>query len=249
MSAPGTTQGGLLAGQLQFEQPARGYRVAIDPVLLAAALPIARGMVLDLGAGAGAAGLCLAWRVPDVTVTGIELDTAMAALATRNAAANGLTARLAVDTGDVLRLPRALLGRFDAVITNPPYEVAARATPSPDPARRRATTEGEATLERWVRAAHRALKPRGRLCVVHRADRLAALLEAFGSRFGDVEIIALWPRRDAPAKRVILRARRDTRGPLTLHPGVVLHEADGRFTAAAERMLREGASLDAALAA
>ncbi|MBL8567983.1 MAG: methyltransferase [Phreatobacter sp.] len=245
MTEPATTSGTLLGGRLRFEQPARGYRVAIDPVLLAASVGLARGRVLDLGAGAGAAGLCLAWRVPGVAVTAVEIDETLTRLAARNAAANGLASRLAATTGDVLRLPRALHGAFDAVVTNPPFETAARASPSPDAARRRAHVEGEATLERWVRAAHRALKPRGRLFVVHRADRLGELLAALGPRFGDVEIVALWPRAGAAAKRVIVRARRDARGALVLHPGLVLHEADGRFTAAAERILRDGAALGA----
>lgn len=249
MSAWATTETPLLGGSLRFEQPARGYRVAIDPVLLAASVTLARGQVLDLGAGTGAAALCLASRVAAVSVTGLEIDAATAALAARNAARNGLHARVRVEVGDAARLPRALLGAFDAVITNPPYGAVASASPSPDPTKRRATVEGEASLESWLRAAHRALKPRGRLFMIHRADRLVDLLGALGPRFGDIDVIGLWPRAGAAAKRVILRARRDARGPARLHAGLVLHAADGRFTVAAERVLRGGESLDAALAA
>ena len=54
----------------------------------------------------------------------------------------------------------------------------------------------------------------------------------------------LWPRADAAgARRVIVAARKDARGPLRLARGLVLHEPDGRFTAAAEAILRDGASL------
>ena len=50
-----TTHGTLLGGKVAFEQPAAGYRAAIDPVLLAAAVVAARGAALELGAGTGAA--------------------------------------------------------------------------------------------------------------------------------------------------------------------------------------------------
>ena len=50
-------------------------------------------------------------------------------------------------------------------------------------------------------------------------------------------------RRNAPAIRVLLRAVKDSRAPLTLLPGLVLNGDDGRPTAAAEAVLREGAAL------
>jgi tRNA1(Val) A37 N6-methylase TrmN6 len=65
----------LLGGRLRFSQPARGYRIAIDPVLLAAAMPARAGeRVLDAGAGTGAASLCLAARVPECRIVGLELQ-------------------------------------------------------------------------------------------------------------------------------------------------------------------------------
>ena len=64
-----TTDDTLLDGAVIFRQPAEGYRAAIDPVFLAAAVPDSvRGRVLDLGCGAGAAMLCLARRRTDLTV-------------------------------------------------------------------------------------------------------------------------------------------------------------------------------------
>ena len=69
------TEDALLGGRIRLLQPPRGYRVAVDAVLLAAAVDAAPGdRVLDLGAGVGAVGLCLAARVPGCTIVGIELQ-------------------------------------------------------------------------------------------------------------------------------------------------------------------------------
>jgi tRNA1(Val) A37 N6-methylase TrmN6 len=45
------------------------------------------------------------------------------------------------------------------------------------------------------------------------------------------------------AKRVILLARKGSRAPFALLPGLVLHEADGRYTAETDAILRGGDAL------
>ena len=53
------TEDSLLGGKIMMRQPVQGYRVAIDPLLLAASISVEPGeSVLDVGAGVGAAGLC-----------------------------------------------------------------------------------------------------------------------------------------------------------------------------------------------
>jgi tRNA1(Val) A37 N6-methylase TrmN6 len=58
-----------------------------------------------------------------------------------------------------------------------------------------------------------------------------------------VTIFPLWPHAGEPAKRVILQAAKGSRAPTALLQGLVLHENDGRYTRAAEAILRDGASL------
>jgi tRNA1(Val) A37 N6-methylase TrmN6 len=42
---------------------------------------------------------------------------------------------------------------------------------------------------------------------------------------------------------VIIRARKGLASPLRLLPGLVLHQADGAYTAAAEKILRGGGEI------
>ncbi|MGB2598416.1 MAG: methyltransferase, partial [Pseudolabrys sp.] len=83
MEAEGkTTEDGILGGRLRIRQPLRGHRVGHDAILLAAATGARGGEhAIDLGSGVGAAGLALAARVPELTVTLVEIDAALCALA------------------------------------------------------------------------------------------------------------------------------------------------------------------------
>jgi tRNA1(Val) A37 N6-methylase TrmN6 len=62
---------------------------------------------------------------------------------------------------------------------------------------------------------------------------------------GGIVILPLWPKAGRPAKRVLVQAVKGSRAALTLSPGLVLHEADGRFSAAADAILRGAAKLSA----
>lgn len=240
-----TTDGTLLGGRVRFRQPATGYRVAIDPVFLAAAVPAKAGeRALELGAGAGAASLCLARRVPGVAVHGVEREAGAVALALANAEANGLADRVTFAEGDVTRLaPAEGAPGFDHVFANPPYRPFAAGTASPLPQRERAHGEEAGGLAGWVDAALRMVKPRGTLAFVFRADRLDELLAELHGRAGQATIYPLWPKRHQSPKRIVLRARKSVPGGVTLLPGLVLHEEDGRFTEAAEAVLRHGRAL------
>ena len=245
MSAISPSEDGLLGGKVRIRQPADGARVAIDPVFLAAAVPAAaHQVVLDIGCGSGAASLCLAARVPQCRVVGLELQRDLAQLAAENVELNGMAARVSVCTGDLLRHPPQLSqGSFNHVMANPPYIERGRGTPAPNPAKAAATIEGEAGLGDWVRFALGMVRDKGTVTFVHRADRIDALLGHLTGCAGEIVVFPLWPAAGRNARRILVRARKQVVAPARLAPGLVLHEADGRFTAAAEAVLRGGEGL------
>lgn len=237
----------LLDGRLAFRQPARGYRAAIDPVLLAAAAGTlgAGTRVLEAGCGAGAALLCLAWRQPGAAITGLEIQPELAELARANIAANGFQERCHVVTGDVAEAATGDQRDCDLVLANPPFCPVGE-TASPEPSKAAAVQEGTLDLDGWVAALARRLQPKGRLTLIHRADRLDRLCAAFSAcGLGEVALLPLWPLAGQAAKRVIATARKGVKGGARLAPGFVLHTADGAFTAEAAAILRDGAALPA----
>ena len=239
------TEDHLLGGRVALHQPAVGERVAIDPVLLAAAVPARAGdTALDAGCGSGAAALCLAHRVAGVRVVGLDQAREAIALATANAARNGLGESVTLTAGDILAPPRDLAASFDHVMANPPHLEAARAAPSPEAGRRAARIEGPARLRHWIEFCVARVRRGGTLTLIHRADRLADLLGCLGGVAGGIVVYPLWPGGAKPAKRVIVRAEAGSARPLGLTPGMVLHTADGAYTRAAEAVLRHGAGLE-----
>ena len=243
---PTLTEDALLGGRVRLRQPANGARVAIDPVFLAALVPAGgKQLILDVGSGSGAASLCLAARLPDCRVIGLELQRDLVRLAGDNIALNGMTGRVSMIAGDLLQPPPRLSpGLFDHVMANPPYIERGRGTPSPSPAKAAATVEGGADLGDWVRFALTMVRGQGTVSLIHRADRIDALLAHLAGRAGDVTVFPLWPAEGRAANRVLVRARKQVAAPARLLPGLVLHERDGRFTPAAEAVLRGAAALE-----
>lgn len=241
------TEDALLGGRVRIVQPRRGFRAAIDPVFLAAAVPAETGQrALDVGCGSGAAALCLAARVPGVVVLGLDADARLVDLARGGADASGLADRVSFMVGAVGNAPPSgiAIGSFDHVLANPPFAPSGRGTPSPDPARRRASEEGAVDLSGWIAFCVACARDGGTVTAIQRADRVDELLEALARDAGDAIVLPLLPAADGrPAKRAIVHARKGAKGPSRRLEGLVLHRAGGRYTDEAEAVLRHARAL------
>jgi len=242
----GVTEDALLDGRIVLQQPKDGYRAAIDPVFLAAAVTARPGdRILDLGCGVGTAGLCLLSRVPGIEVTGFEIQSQLVELSRQNAARNGLKSRFEAIEGDILALPASLsLESFDHVICNPPYLASGAARPSPNLSRTTANQEGEAQLNDWIEAAVALVRRKGSITFIHRADRMDTLIDGLTGPTGGLRLFPLWPKAGKAAKRVLLQSRKAAASPMIMAPGLVLHQDNGKFTDAADAILRRGEALE-----
>jgi tRNA1(Val) A37 N6-methylase TrmN6 len=242
---PAFTEDRLLGGRIRLRQPANGYRVAIDPIFLAASVPAEpHQLVLDVGCGVGAAMLCLAARVPHTRVVGLEMQRDLVRLAGDNAILNAMEARVSVMIGDLLHPPPRLSpGAFDHVMANPPFHEPGHGMLPATRGKIGATIEGDAGLAAWVRFCLTMVRPKGTVTFIHRADRIDALIGEIAGRAGEVVLYPLWAGEERPASRVLVRARKQIAAPARLAPGLVLHRPDGRLTDRADGVLREGRGL------
>ena len=170
---------------MRLRQKADGYRAGMDAALLAAACDALPGQrVLEPGCGVGGALLAAATRRPEVLFQGVERDPAHAALAAENADLNGLSARVAIQTGDIDSGFRALgLPVFDAVMANPPFFDDPATLRAPHPAKSGAWM-ADGGLKAWTIFCLKAVREGGTITIIHRADRLADILAQLAPKAG-----------------------------------------------------------------
>ncbi len=127
--------------------------------------------ILDLCCGSGCIGLAIASRVKDAKVTLADLSREALAVAKDNVALNKLTGRVRCLQADALQPPTAFIGKYDLIVSNPPYitdqemKVLPRSVADYEPHMALYGGEDGLTFYRAIaRNYHRALKPGGYLC-------------------------------------------------------------------------------------
>ena len=215
------------------------FRLGTDCVLLADFVNTAgarRG--IDLGCASGALLLLLLARTRELAMTGLEIVPEAAALARENLSDNGLSERGTIVTGDI-REHRALFraGSFDLAVCNPPYFPQGSGALPRDADRAAARGELKCTLAELCAAAAFLLRSGGRVCFVHRPERLAEL-------FVCMRAAALEPKRlrlvcrDAQSAPCLVLAEglRGGRPGLRIEPTLLLRGPDGAESAEYRRI-------------
>ena len=77
--------------------------------------------ILDLCTGSGCIGLAIAGRVKDAKITLADISREAMAVAKKNIALQKLTGRVTCVQADALGNPAPFLGKFDMIVSNPPY--------------------------------------------------------------------------------------------------------------------------------
>jgi tRNA1(Val) A37 N6-methylase TrmN6 len=234
---PAHTVDAFHRGRFWLVQPKKaGHRAGMDAMTLAAAVPSSfAGRLADFGAGAGAAGLAVLSRCACAEAVLVERSPEMAGFATTTLAHPGnahLSDRASVLVADVALSGRARTSAglddnsFDFVVMNPPFNAAEdRATP--DPLRKAAHVSEDGLFDNWIRSAAAVVRPGGGLAVIARPEQLGAILDAIAGRFGDAEMLAVHPRPEAAAIRIVVRAILGARGKLSIRPPLMLHAYSG----------------------
>lgn len=220
-------------GDFHVVQPkGRGHRSGMDAMLLAAMVAGPGPMrVADLGAGAGAAGMGVASRIPDAEVVLIERSPEMAFYGRKSIAhpANArIASRLSLVEADVTLRGKARIAAgleddaFDHVIMNPPFNHAGDRR-APDGLKAEAHAMAGDLFDDWIRTAGAILKPGGQLSLIARPESVADIIAACGRRFGGIEITMLHPREGESAIRLLASAIKGSRARLVFRAPLFMH--------------------------
>ena len=146
--------------------------------------------ILDLCTGSGCIGLAIASRVKDAKVTLVDISRDALQIARKNISAQKLSARVSCVQANALEEPSAFLGKFDLIVSNPPYITTREMRELPrsvaafEP--RLALHGGDDGLEFYRSIAEKyrsALKPGGYLCFefgMGQGEAVCSLLEENG---------------------------------------------------------------------
>ena len=235
-----TTVDDFLGGLIKLRQPKIGYRATSDAVMVAAAVPAKEGeTILDVGCASGIVGLCIGARVPNVPITGVEIQSELVELACQNAELNGQN--LTVIKADISKRVSNLHGiQFHHVVTNPPFytETPARQSQQVEMAYKQVVP-----LKKWIDFCLRHLRAKGTFTIIHRTESVPEILSLLNGRLGGIRLIPIWPKQGVNPKRVIIQGIMNSKKPFEIHPGFVMHHHDDTRTDEAERIMREGVSL------
>ncbi len=236
---PELTHDTFLNGRLKIRQPKSGYRFSIDSVILANLAEIKPGeRILDIGTGCGIISLMLAYRHPDITLLGVEIQPDLADIAARNISENNLGHRITIFCRDSRTItPDLTAGCVDAVICNPPHFEADSGRVNTDMRVAIARHEIKMTIDDLVLAADRMLTPNGRLIVIYPAWRMPDII--IRMRWVGIEpkrAMMIHSKPGENAIRVMLEGARGGRKGLIVAPPFHIYDDSGRYSDATRNM-------------
>lgn len=214
---------------------------SLDAILLAhfTYVPIKKGNILDLCAGNGAISLLLTKR-SNAKIVGLEIQERLVSMANRSIKLNQLEEQVTVINGDLKAAQSDLKqSTFDLVTCNPPYFNTPNETEyNKNKHETIAKHEVCCTLEDVIKACKRYVKPRGKVAIVHRPERLVDLITLFRKyRLEPKRIQFVYPKAGEEANIVLIEAIRDGNMGLKMLPPLYIYNKDGTYTVEAEAII------------
>lgn len=168
----------LQIGGYKLIQDREKFCFGIDAVLLSDfATAKAGDRVIDMGTGTGVIPILLAAKTDAYRIIGVEIQEAMVEMAGRSVALNNLGDRVSIIHGDISTgLEELGKGKWDVVVSNPPYKKRGSGLLNPESGKAIARHEILCTLDDVLKTGAGLLRDRGRFFMIHRPDRLIDIL-------------------------------------------------------------------------
>lgn len=222
----------LLTSNLKIIQHQDEFCFSVDAVLLSHFATLRRRYnCLDLGCGMGILPLLLAKKVNHIT--GLELNERTYSIARRNVVLNNLEDKINIIHGDLKNIEDHIKkSSMDLVITNPPYRQINQGRINLKEGIAMARHEIFANLYDVIKAAAFALKPQGRLAMVHLPERLQEILVLFDKfNLKGKKIQFVQPKEHIHPNILLIEAVKGGKdGGLVTLPTLNIHKNNGEYT-------------------
>ena len=216
--------------RVRLIQKKKGYRLSIDPLLLANFVRLKRHeTLLDIGTGCGIIPIYMSERGCANRLAGIEIQDELYDLALRNLALNGCT-NVEFFKGDARNRGKEF-GSFHVVVSNPPYVKERSGRKSPGISRLIARHESSLDLGSLLSVASAVLGTHGRLYLIYPAKRLAELIHA--AKAGGLEpkrLRLVHSRAGEPAVLCLVECLKGGGIDLKVEPPLYIYGDDDDYT-------------------
>ncbi len=209
------------------------FRFGLDAVLLSNFVVARRHQkVLDLGTGTGIIPILLAAKTEAQSITGIEIQPDISAMAQRSVDGNGLNNRVKIVTGDI-KSAVSLLGAsiYDVIVSNPPYTKVGGGVVNLSESKAIARHELLCALEDVLVNTAALLKPQGEFFMVHRPDRLTDIMEGMRKVKIEPKLLRLvCPREGDKPSLILIKGLKNGNPGLAILPNLVMYDQGGQYT-------------------
>ena len=234
----------LLNGRIDFVQYKKGYRIGFDAVFLSSfvngylnKIRNKKFSIADVGSGAGAISLLLAFHNKQSQISAIENNIEFIEIAKENIKKNNFENSITLMQNNVFELDNNLKEKYDYIVSNPPYHpINGQFSLSilNEKAKRTHDFRG------WLISCLSLLKNKGCFFIIFRADRIHEVFEYISKYSGSFKIFPFWPKSNSSAKRVILVAKKGSFGPSEIFSGFKLYKKNGILTKRAQLVNEKG---------
>ena len=219
---------------LKIIQNTEGFCFGIDSVLLAdCAKEIKRdSKVIDLGTGTGIIGILLCAKTKISRMVGVEIQEEVYDIAKRNVKLNKLEEKFTLMNINIKELgKRQEIGKFDAIVTNPPYKKENTGIQNENEKKLISRHEIAANLEDFIRISSQLLKDKKDLYMVHRPDRLVDIIELLRKyRLEPKKLKLVYPKPEKEPNLLLIKATKNAKPFLKVEKPLYVYKENGEYT-------------------
>lgn len=219
---------------LKIIQNTEGFCFGIDSVLLSDfAKDIKRdSKVIDLGTGTGIIGILLCAKTEISQMIGVEIQKEVYDMAKRNIKLNKLEEKFTLMNINIKELEgRQEIGKFDAVVTNPPYKKENTGIQNENEKKLISRHEITANLEDFIKISTLLLKDKKDLYMVHRPDRLVDIIELLRKyKLEPKKLKLVYPKPEKEPNLLLIKATKNAKPFLKVEKPLYVYKENGEYT-------------------